>query len=73
LDWRYNLEFIDYDFWSKIEDAYFIHLNGSKPLEYRLELLHRIINKNYTFLPQPEPKEGDTVIEKFRANWRITC
>jgi len=73
VDWRYNLEFIDYDFWSKIEDAYFIHLNGSKPLEYRLELLHRIINKNYTFLPQPEPKEGDTVIEKFRANWRITC
>jgi orotate phosphoribosyltransferase len=73
VDWRYNLEFIDYDFWSKIEDAHFVHLNGSKPLEYRLELLHRIINKNYTFLPQPKPKEGDTVIEKFRANWRITC
>lgn len=69
VDWRYNLEFIDHDFWSKIQDAHFIHLNGSKPLEYRLELLQNLINKNYTFLPQPEPKEGDSPFEGFRPNW----
>jgi hypothetical protein len=73
VDWRYNLEFIDYDFWSKIQDAHFVHLNGSKPLEYRLEVLHRIVNKNYTFFSQPEPKEKDSTLESFRPNWRLNA
>ena len=73
IDWRYNLEFIDFDFWSKIEDAYFIHLNGSRPLDYRLRLLNRLVNKEYSFLPQPEPNENDSVIDRFRPNWRTEC
>ena len=41
VDWRYNLEFIDFEFWSKIEDAYFVHLNGCRPIHYRVDLLKR--------------------------------
>lgn len=42
LDWRYNLEFMFHDFWDKVHNAYFIHLNGVKPKRFRLELLKRM-------------------------------
>lgn len=44
IDWRYNLEFMINGFWDKIDQAYFIHLNGVKPDSRRLELLRQITN-----------------------------
>ena len=73
VDWKFNLEFIDFDFWSKIEDAYFVHLNGSRPISYRIEVLKRIVNGIYDYLPQPEAKPEDGPVEAFRPTWRETC
>ena len=70
VDWKFNLEFIDFDFWSKIEDAYFVHLNGSRPISYRIEVLKRIVNGIYDYLPQPEAKPEDGPVEAFRPTWR---
>lgn len=70
VDWRYNLEFIDSDFWGKIEDAYFIHLNGSKPISYRLDLLRRVVKGEYSIFHPPPPKPQDSHIESFRPNWK---
>ena len=69
VDWRYNLEFIDFGFWSKIEDAYFVHLNGCRPINYRLELLKRITQGDYGYFPQPEVDHQ----ESFRPLWKETC
>ena len=73
VDWRFNLEFIDFDFWSKIEDAYFVHLNGSRPIDYRVHLLYKMIGGDYEYLPQPPAEEGDCPTERFRPIWRETC
>ena len=73
VDWRFNLEFIDFDFWSKIEDAYFVHLNGSRPIDYRVHLLYRMISGDYGYLPQPPAEEGQSPVECFRPIWRETC
>jgi uncharacterized HAD superfamily protein len=73
IDWRYNLEFIDLNFWNKIEDAYFIHLNGSKPIKYRIELLNRLTKGNYSFFKPPKPKDDDSTMEKFRPSWWRPC
>ena len=73
IDWRYNLEFIDSNFWNKIEDAYFIHLNGSKPIKYRLELLSRLTKGDYSFFNPPKPKDDDSTMEKFRPSWWRPC
>lgn len=70
IDWKYNLEFIDADFWNKIDDAYFVHLNGSRPISYRIELLQRIVNKNYSVFRPPPPKPQDSYVERFRPNWK---
>ena len=69
VDCRYNLEFIDFEFWSKIEDAYFVHLNGCRPIGYRLELLNRITQGDYGYFPQPEIDHQ----ESFRPSWKETC
>ena len=69
VDWRYNLEFIDFEFWSKIEDAYFVHVNGCRPIHYRVDLLERIAQGNYEYFPQPEIDHQ----EMFRPFWRETC
>jgi hypothetical protein len=59
LDDRWNWGFIRNDWWAGLAGAWFIHLNGSRPLSYRLELAERIKAGNYTkFLP---PKEADWV------------
>jgi hypothetical protein len=73
VDWRYNLEFIDFEFWSKIPHAYFVHLNGSRPIDYRVELLKRITDGNYEYFPQPPAKESDCNQDAFRPFWRETC
>jgi len=70
LNWKYNLEFIDFDFWSKIEDCYFIHANGSRPASYRLELLQRLVDKDYSFFRHLEPNENEYGRERFRPIWR---
>lgn len=70
IDWRYNLEFIDTDFWNKIEESYFVHLNGSKPISYRIELLKRIVSKDYSPFIPPPPDGAGSAVDKFRPNWR---
>jgi hypothetical protein len=42
LDDRWNWGFIRRDWWMGLTDAWFVHLNGSRPLSYRLELAERI-------------------------------
>lgn len=52
LDDRWNWGFIRIDWWRGLADAWFVHLNGSRPLSYRLELAERIKAQNYEkFLP----------------------
>jgi hypothetical protein len=70
IDWRYNLEFVDYDFWSKLESSYIIHLNGSRPTSYRLELLHRMVDENFEFFPQPKKNTNEPAFLNFRPLWR---
>lgn len=56
LDDRWNWAFIRPDFWEGLSSAYFIHVNGSKPVRYRMELLRRLINGNYE---QIDPPKGE--------------
>lgn len=52
----FNWEFIRHDFWDRLNDAYIIHVDGSRPQSYRLELLSRLINNDYKFFPPPIPE-----------------
>ncbi len=54
LDRRWNYSFVEQDFWQAAADAHFIHLNGSRPLSYRLELLSRMTARNFTRLDPPK-------------------
>lgn len=51
LSKKYNLEFIDPEFWSLLNSEFFkpqfIHINAARPHEYRMEILKRIISGNY--------------------------
>ena len=46
---EWNFPYIFKFFWhkAKLESAFFIHANGSKPHEYRMELLRRLASKNF--------------------------
>ena len=57
LEKEFNWEYIRYDFWNGLEESYFIHADGSRPLEYRLELLKRLVDKNYSFFKPPKPDD----------------
>ena len=56
---EFNWEYIRHDFWSGLQRSYFIHADGSRPSEYRLELLKRLVNKDYSFFAPPEPAPYD--------------
>lgn len=59
LDDRWNWGFIRADWWSGLQYAWFVHLNGSRPLSYRIELAARIRAGNFDrFAP---PREADWV------------
>lgn len=62
LDHRWNHIFVGQDFWSKIHNAYFIHLNGSRPHSFRLDLLRRLVAGDYT--PVAPPPHAD-----WRPQW----
>jgi len=52
LDDRWNWGFIRHDWWGRLSEAWFVHLNGSRPLDYRVELARRIAAGNFAkFLP----------------------
>jgi hypothetical protein len=51
LDDRWNWGFIRNDWWQGLEDAWFIHFNGSRPLAYRKELIAQVIAGDYTKKP----------------------
>lgn len=53
LDSKFNHLFFDINFWENINDAYFIHVAGSGGSGYRLELMRRLLNKNYKPLLPP--------------------
>ena len=72
IDWRYNLEFVDYDFWSKLGSSYIIHVNGSRPESYRLELLQRMVDENFEFFPPPGRDSKDDEFANFRPLWRVS-
>jgi uncharacterized HAD superfamily protein len=54
LDDRWNWAFIRKDFYKGIKDAWFVHLNGTKDIEYRIALAKRIKSGNYEYLPPPK-------------------
>lgn len=47
----WNWGFIRKDWWEGVHAAFFIHVNGSRPQKYRLELLHRLVNNNFEQYP----------------------
>lgn len=62
LNENWHLSFLNRRFWEKAPNAYFIHVNGSRPNSYRLELLQRFAEKNYSkFDPKSRPA--------FLPNW----
>lgn len=66
LNEKFNHLYFKIDFWENIHDTYFIHVAGSGPAEYRLELLNRIKNKNYKpFLPPNSALFKPKWIEKY--------
>src|SRR5690606_3590559 len=59
LDSTWNHGYIADNFWTGMPDANFIHLNGSRPHDYRMQLLRRICSGNYDRMDPPK-----------QANWR---
>ena len=57
LDGRWNCEWISQTFWGLVETAYFVHLNGTKPLPYRLKLMQQIASGDYSVLDQGYDRE----------------
>jgi len=66
---EYNNEFIKESFWKKLDSCYIIHVDGSRPQDYREELLRRLVKGKYEkFLP-PAAKETDNFHDKWRPAW----
>lgn len=53
LDDRWNWGFIRPDFFEGIGKAWFVHLNGSRDLSYRVELAKRIVVGDYSYFRPP--------------------
>lgn len=53
----YNWEFIRHDFWEGLEDAHIIHLDGSRPFKYRMDLLNRMVSGDYRYFRPPLQEE----------------
>jgi hypothetical protein len=49
LDDRWNWPFIRPDFFRGISNAWFVHLNGSRGIDYRIELAKRIVSGNFDY------------------------
>jgi hypothetical protein len=64
----FNWSFLRRDFWNKTQECYFIHLNGSRPKDYRLNLLNRLKNSNYEFLMPPDTEDCNKE-DSFRPRW----
>ncbi len=54
MDDRWNWGYIGPHWWSGLDAAYFIHLNGCKPLDHRLELARRLIAGDYSRIEEPQ-------------------
>ncbi|MEX1026466.1 MAG: hypothetical protein WD049_00440 [Candidatus Paceibacterota bacterium] len=53
LDRKWNHGFVGSQFWRGIKDAYFVHLNGSRPHSYRMALLRRFAAGDFSRLNPP--------------------
>lgn len=56
LEDRWNWSFILSSFWEGINQAWFIHVNGSRPTSYRVDLIKRLIAGDYS---RYEPPSGE--------------
>lgn len=82
LDEKWNLSYVDRYFWQKAPSAHFIHINGSRPVDYRVSLLKRFVERNFErfdpprgigFLPNwitdPLPASEPQLDDKISAVW----
>ncbi len=55
LDAKWNWLFTRPEFWQGANQAYFIHLAGCRPIEYRLQVLRSLAHGDYTRKDPPQP------------------
>lgn len=53
LDRRWNTGFVAADFWKHLPEAHLIHLNGSRPHKYRMDLLQRMLAGDFSRVDPP--------------------
>ena len=68
---KWNWGYVGTKFWQGLGSAHFIHVNGSRPNEYRLELLTRICEDNLAIFLPPDPN-ASTKPEDHADHWRPT-
>jgi hypothetical protein len=69
---KWNWGYVGAKFWQGLDSAYFIHVNGSRPDEYRLELLTRLCEGNLAMFLPPDPTasaEPESHADHWRPTW----
>jgi hypothetical protein len=66
---RWNWEYIGPKFWEGIINAYFIHLNGVRPIEFRNKLLSRFHRGDFSKIFPPAPRPSDSFEQRWRPSW----